>query len=43
MVPLLLILSQKNLIIEKFYLGNESDIKKQYCDLRKRISLARSK
>ena len=35
-VSLLSILSQINLIKEKFYLDNESDIKKQYCDLRKR-------
>ena len=37
MVGLLSILSQINLIIESFYLDNESDIRKQYCDLRKRI------
>ena len=37
MVALLSILSQINLIMERFYLDNESDIKKQYCDLRKRI------
>ena len=44
MVALLSILSQKNLIIERFYLDNESDIRKQYCDVRKQyISLARSK
>ena len=31
------ILSQINLIIEKFYLDNESDIKKQYSNLMKHI------
>ena len=37
MVALLSILSQLNLIIERFYLDNESVNKKPYCDLRKRI------
>ena len=37
MVPLLAILSQINLIKERFHLDYESDIKKQYCNLRKRI------
>ena len=36
MVALLAILSQINLIIESFYLGNENVIKKQYCTLTKR-------
>ena len=35
MVALLSKLSQINLIIERFCLDNESDIKKQYCDLKK--------
>ena len=34
---MLSILSQINLILERFYLDNESDIKKLYCDLRKRV------
>ena len=37
MVSILSVLSQINLIIDKFYLDKESDIKKLYCDLRKRI------
>ena len=37
MVAMVAILSQINLIIGKFYLDNESDIKKQYSTLRKRI------
>ena len=37
MVAILAILSQINLIIGRFYLNNESDIKKQYSNLRKRI------
>ena len=36
MVGMLAILSQINLIIEKIYLDTESDIKKQYYNLRKR-------
>ena len=36
MVAMSAILSQINLITEKFYLDNESDIKK-CCNLRKRI------
>ena len=38
MVAMSTILSQINLIIEKFYSEKESDIKKRYCNLRKRIS-----
>ena len=38
MVAMLAVLFQVNLIIESFYLDKESDIKKQYCNLRKRIS-----
>ena len=37
MVSMLAVLSQINLIIDKFYLDNESDIKKHYCTLRKPI------
>ena len=37
MVALLSILSQTTLIKDRFYLDNESDIKKQYSTLRKRI------
>ena len=37
MVGMLSILSHINLIIKKFYLHNESDIEKLYCDLKKRI------
>ena len=37
MVTMLSILSEINLIIDSFYLDNESDIKKQNCDLRKLI------
>ena len=37
MVAMLAILSQINHVIETFYLDNESDIKKQNCELRKRI------
>ena len=37
MMAMLAILSQINLVIERFYLDNESDIEKQYCNLRKRI------
>ena len=37
MVSMLAVLSQINLLIELFYLDNESDIKKHYCTLRKRI------
>ena len=37
MVTILPTLSQINLIIDRFYSDNASDIKKQYCDLRKRI------
>ena len=37
MVAFLSILSQRNLLIDIFYLDNESDVKKQYCTLRKRI------
>ena len=36
MVSMLAIFSQINLIIEKFYLYKKNDIKKLYCDLRKR-------
>ena len=36
-VALFSVLSQINLIKERFYLDNESDIKKQYCDLRERL------
>ena len=36
MVSMLAILSQINLILDRFYLDHESDIKKQYCTLRKR-------
>ena len=36
MVAMSAINSQINLIIEKFYLDKESDVKKQYCNLRKR-------
>ena len=34
---MLSLLSQIYLIIDRFFLDNGSDIKKQYCDLRKRI------
>ena len=37
MVRMLAVLYQINLIIEKFYLNKESDIKQLYRDLRKRI------
>ena len=37
MVSMLAVLSQINLIIDRFYLDNESDIKKHYCTFRKRI------
>ena len=37
MVAMLAILFQINLIIVRFYLDNESDIKKQYCELKRRI------
>ena len=37
MVSMLAILSQVNLILDRFYLDNEGDIKKQYCTLRKHI------
>ena len=37
MVAILAILSQINLILERFHLDNESDFRKQYCELRKRI------
>ena len=37
MVAMLPRLSQIKLMIENFYLDNESDFKKQFCDLRKRI------
>ena len=37
MVSMLAVLSQINLIIEKFYLDKESDIEQLYCDLSKRI------
>ena len=37
MLAMTAILSQINLIIERFYLDKESDIKKQYSVLRKRI------
>ena len=37
MISWLSILSQNSLIIDRFYLDNENDIKKQYCYLRKRI------
>ena len=36
-VSMLAVLSQINLIIDKFYLDKESDIKQLYRDLRKRI------
>ena len=36
-VSMLGVFSQINLIIDTFYLDNESDIKKQYTTLRKRI------
>ena len=36
-VSMLTILSQINLILETFHLDNESDIKKQYSELRTRI------
>ena len=38
MVSMLAVLSQINPVIDKFYLDNEIDIKKQYSTLRKRIS-----
>ena len=38
MASVLAILSQTNLIIEKFYFDNESDFKKQYRNLRKYVS-----
>ena len=37
MVSMLAILSQMNLILEKFCLDKKSDIKNQYCILRNRI------
>ena len=37
MVSMLAVLSQINLILDRFYLDNESGIKKQYCTFRKRI------
>ena len=37
LMSMLAVLSQINLIIDKFYLDDESDIKQLYCDLRKRI------
>ena len=37
MVSMFAVLSQINLIIDRFYLDRESDIKQLYCDLRKRI------
>ena len=37
MVDMLAILSQINLITEKFYLDKESDIQQLYRDFRKRI------
>ena len=37
LVPMSAKLSQINLIIEKNFLDKESDIKKQYCNLRKPI------
>ena len=37
MVNMLTVFAQINLIIDRFYLDNESDIKKQYTILRKRI------
>ena len=37
MVSMLAVLSQTNLIIDRFYLDKESDIKQLYRDLRKRI------
>ena len=37
MVSMLEVLSQINLIIDRFYLDKESDIKQLYRDLRKRI------
>ena len=37
MVSMLAVLSQINQRIDRFYLDNESDIKKHYCTLRKRI------
>ena len=37
MVSMLAVLSQINLIIDRFYLDKESDIKQLYRDLRKRI------
>ena len=36
-VSILGVFSQINLIIDRFYLDNESDIKKQFASLRKRI------
>ena len=37
MMAMLAILSQINPIKDRFYLDNESDIEKQFCNLRKRI------
>ena len=37
MVSMLAVLSQINLRVDRFYLDNESDIKKHFCTLRKRI------
>ena len=37
MVSMLAISSQINLVIDRFYLDNESDIEKPYCTLKKRI------
>ena len=37
MMSMLAVLSQINLIIDRFYLDKESDIKQLYRDLRKRI------
>ena len=37
MAAMLAILSQINRLIDKFYLDNDSDLKKLYCTLRKRI------
>ena len=37
MVSMLGVFSQINLIIDRFYLDNESDSKKQYTTLRERI------
>ena len=37
MVSMLAVLSKINLIMDRFYFDNESDNRKHYCTLRKRI------